>query len=321
MNYLDKELLRKGNIEAIYNVYMYLAHKTSPPPGETFKSVVHTLDEDLKNPFTAEWGEREILRLKILKSAVRFDSIIANSVIDNLTVSKSLMTACSFTKPDKSVSVVFKGTGSGEWLDNGEGLSGTPEENTYIFYTKDAKEAGRKTIYNDFATDRQVEALNWFYMTAAKCSWNEDTAITVSGHSKGGNKAQFVAINSSLPLLCISFDGQGFSPEALSALRKKHGAEYEKRRQRIYSFAAENDYVSVLGEPLIPQSNMYYFKSRGGVHYMEAIITAGGKLRRQCEQGRASEYVQGVSRTLMKKPPQLRRYITIGAMNIFQEKG
>ncbi len=320
MNYLDKELLKKANVEAIYNVYMYLAYKSTPAPKETFKSIVSTLEEDFKNPFTNTWSEREILRLKILKNAVRFDSVIANSVIENLIVSKSLMTACAFTKPDESVSIVFKGTGKSEWIDNGEGLSGIPEENTYIFYKKDGREEGRKTVYNDFATDQQVSALNWFYLTVAKCGWDKDTGITVSGHSKGGNKAQFVAINSDLPQLCISFDGQGFSPEALSALQKKHGAQYEKRRQSIYSFAAENDYVNVLGEPLVPPSNMYYFKSRGGVHYMEAILTSRGKLRRQCEQGKTSAHVQTLSRELMKKPPQLRSYITLGAMNIFQEK-
>ena len=318
MNYLDKELLQKANEEAIYNVYMYLAHKSVPKEKETFKSIVHTLEENFKNHSGQLWSDRDRRRLRILKNAMRFNSNLANSVIENLTVSKSLMTACSFLKPDKSISVVFKGTGEDEWIDNGEGLSGKAEENTYIFYENDRGETGRKTVYNDFATDSQVEALNWFSMTAAKCGWEEDAKITVSGHSKGGNKAQFVAINSMRPSLCLSFDGQGFSPEALKAFKNKLGLQYEKRRQCIHSFAAENDYVSVLGTPLVPKNNMYYFKSRMGVHHMDAILTDMGKLRRQCEQGALSVYVQSVSNELMQTPPLFRHPLATGVMSLFQ---
>lgn len=319
MNYLDKELLRKANEEAIYNVYMYLAHKSVPKEKETFKSIVHTLEENFKNHRGQLWSEREKRQLRILKNALRFNGNLANSVIEGLTVSKSLMTACCFLKPDKSISVVFKGTGEDEWIDNGEGLSGKSEENTYIFYEIGRGETGRKTVYNDFATDSQVDALNWFYMTAAKCGWEEDVQITVSGHSKGGNKAQFVTINSMRPSLCLSFDGQGFSPEALKAFKNKLGAQYEKRRQCIHSFAAENDYVNVLGTPLVPESNMYYFKSRIGIHPMDAILTDAGRLRRQCEQGAFSVYVQGVSAQLMQTPPHLRHPLTTTVMSFFQK--
>lgn len=319
MNYINKELLGKANEEAIYNVYMYLAHKSVPKPKETFKSIVHALEENFKSHSGQLWSDRDRRRLRILRNALRFNSNLANSVIENLTVSKSLMTACSFLKPDKSVSVVFKGTGDDEWIDNGEGLSGKSEENTYIFYENGAGETGRKTVYNDFATDSQVEALNWFSMTASTCGWEEDVQITVSGHSKGGNKAQFVTINSMRPSLCLSFDGQGFSPEALKAFKNKLGKEYEKRRQCIHSFAAENDYVSVLGTPLVPKNNMYYFKSRMGIHHMDAILTDMGKLRRQCEQGTLSMSVQGVSNDLMQTPPLLRHPLATTVMSFFQK--
>ena len=319
MNYINKELLKKANEEAIYNVYMYLAHKSVPKAKETFKSIVHTLEENYKNHSGQIWSDRDKRRLRILKNALRFSSNLANSVIESLTVSKSLMTACSFLKPDNSISVIFKGTGDDEWIDNGEGLSGKSEENTYIFYENGIGETGRKTVYNDFATDSQVEALNWFSMTAAKCGWEEDAQITVSGHSKGGNKAQFVAINSMRPSLCLSFNGQGFSPEALNAFKNKLGAQYEKRRQSIYSFAAENDYVNVLGKPLVPQNNMYYFKSRMGIHHMDSILTDMGKLRRQCEQGTLSMYVQDISGDLMQTPSYFRHPLATGVMSLFQK--
>lgn len=319
MNYISKELLKKANEEAVYNVYMYLAHKSVPKIKETFKSIVNTLENEFKNPIKKPWSEREKRRLKILKNAVRFNSNLANSVIESLTVSKSLMTACSFLKPDKSISVVFKGTGDDEWIDNGEGLSGKAEANTYILYEAGPDETGRKTVYNDFATDSQVQALNWFSMTAASCGWEKDAQITVSGHSKGGNKAQFVLVNSMRPSLCLSFDGQGFSPEALNSFKNRLGTQYEKRRQCIHSFAAENDYVSVLGKPLVPKTNMYYFKSRMGIHHIDAILTDTGKLRRQCEQGSLSMYVQGVSQELMQAPAFFRHPLATGVMSLFQK--
>lgn len=39
--------------------------------------------------------------------------------------------------------------------------------------------------------------------------------LTVSGHSKGGNKAQYVTIVTDRVERCLSQDGQGFSPEFL----------------------------------------------------------------------------------------------------------
>ena len=39
--------------------------------------------------------------------------------------------------------------------------------------------------------------------------------ITVTGHFKGGNKAQYVTIVTDRIGRCVSFDGQGFSKEFL----------------------------------------------------------------------------------------------------------
>ena len=52
--------------------------------------------------------------------------------------------------------------------------------------------------------------------------------IIVTGHSKGGNKAQYVTINSKYNDLidkCFSFDGQGMSPEAIEAFINRHGKD------------------------------------------------------------------------------------------------
>lgn len=319
MNYISEELLNKANEEAIYNLYLYLSHKTNPKENESLKAIIDNLENSLKSQKVVTWKDREIYRLNILKNAIKNNETLANSKIGNLTRSKSGLTACSFTRTDGSVSVVFKGTGSGEWIDNGEGLSGISEENTYMSYEDLGKIINIKIIENDYATDQQVEALNWFNKIYSQNNWDFSKGITVSGHSKGGNKAQFIAICSGLVNDCYSFDGQGFSPEALEFLKEEYKKEYEERRKRVNSFSADNDYVNVLGSRLVPKENIYYFKSNSGIHYLEAILDENGKLMPQSEQGNISQCVETVSSELMNMNPGLRQYVTLGVMNIFQK--
>lgn len=310
MKPLSTKILEKANEQAIYNLYLYLIHKDTPAEGETLQYIVKKLETELKS--SKSWKDRDIYRLKVLRNAVNNNPTLANSKISNITHSKSGLTACSFIKSDGNISVVFKGTGDGEWIDNGEGLSGIPEENLYITY------GIPKIIAKDYATDQQVEALNWFNGIAAKNVWNEQRNITVSGHSKGGNKAQFITVHSDLVDECYSFDGQGFSPEAITALKKQYGRKYLSRRQKINSISADNDYVNVLGERLATVNHIYFFKSFAGFHYLEAILDVNGRLRSQSEQGKLSKYIEKVSEDLMRLPPVLRQYATLGIMNVFQ---
>lgn len=315
MDPIHPKILEKANDAAIYTLYLYLAHKTAPADQDSLRTIVNGLEAAGK---TQDWNVRDRYRLHILKNAVDRRGSLADSRISNLTLSKSGSTACAFTNPNGQVFVVFRGTGGGEWIDNGEGLSGIPEENTYITYTQNGDVKSRETVQNDYATDQQVEALNWFRYIAAQNGWNEDTGITLAGHSKGGNKAQFVAIHSDLPDACFSFDGQGFSPEALAALKKQYPAEFPARRRNIRSFSADNDYVNVLGDRLMPDTQIYFFQSSLGFHYLEAMLDMDGRFQPQGEQGKLSQYIETVSQVLMRMQPALRQYVTLGVMNVFQ---
>lgn len=319
MQPVPDHMLKKANEAAIYNLYLYLAHITTPEEHATLRSIVADLEFQLKQSATYAWTGRDLYRFSILQGAVRHNDFLAESQISNLTVSKNGLNACSFTDQNKTVFVVFRGTGKGEWIDNGEGLSGVPEENTYKTYAKSGMELSRKTVAGDHATDQQVEALNWFAAIAAREGWSKETELILSGHSKGGNKAQFIAIHTDLAEACYSFDGQGFSPEALTAFQRQYGAKYETRRKRIHSFSADNDYINVLGERLMPTNQVYYFASRRGFHPLEAMLNVHGRLNRQSEQGRLSHYVQTVSEQLMRMEPHVRKYATLGVMNIFQQ--
>ncbi len=319
MNPIHSNVLKKANTAAVFNLYLYLSDKIPSFEKKQLLYIVPKLQSTLENSTSTEWSDRDILRLRILKNAVDRDIEIAYSEIGNLTISKSGLTACTFTTPKGNVFIVFRGTGSGEWIDNGKGLSGIPEENTYITYDNNGIAESYNTVQKDYATDQQTEALNWFNKIAAKNRWNKDTDIIVTGHSKGGNKAQFVTVHSDLVNECFSFDGQGFSPEALTYFRTQYGAEFTKRRRKIRSFATDNDYVNVLGERLMPKTQIHFFESFMGLHYIEAMLDDYGSFRPRCEQGELSRYIENVSKKLMDIRPLFRRYATVGIMNIFQK--
>lgn len=314
MNVPDNELIRCANTEAIFALYMYIAHKANPHQKQTLASITTELNLSLhKKP----WKGRDKKRLQILTNAVTADPVLAESRIVEFTRSRNGMTACAFTKPNGEFSVSFRGTGKGEWIDNGEGLSGIPEENIYLFYGENGKPI-HKTVTQDYATDQQVQALNWFRYILAKNQWNTPASIVLSGHSKGGNKAQFVTAHSDLVRVCYSFDGQGFSPEALTMLQERHSNAYDTRRQRMIGISADNDYVNVLGKHLIPEQNLFFLESDTGLHYLEAMMDDSGSFHAPCEQGNLSRYIQTVSDEIMEMPPAIRQYATLGVMNLLQ---
>ena len=308
----------RANEAAIYSLYMYLAIKSVPPEHSTFNYVVNKLVGAMEKHQPAEWSQREIYRLNILKNALKRAPSLGKSVIGDLILSKSGSSVCTFTNDRGEVYVIFRGTGDGEWIDNGEGLSGIPEKNTYITYGKGGVPTSYSMTDNDYATDSQTEALNRFNLLAAENCWDKDTHIIISGHSKGGNKAQFITMHSDIIDECYSFDGQGFSPEAIEQLKERTGAEFETRRRKIASISADNDYVSVLGLPIMPEEQRYYLESSYGIHHMEAILETDGRLRPFCDQGSLSRYVESVSKELMSIRPTLRKHATLGIMNIFQ---
>ncbi len=298
------------NHAALYNVYVNLL-QDEPPNAERFGDAVARLQESQEHP-------RDGALLLRLQNALADGRLSYDTVIDSVSFSPDGATSAVFTEPDGQTHVVFRGTGNGEWIDNGTGLSGIAEDNTYVTYDRHGRPLSRVTVTDDFATDQQVAALNEFYRIAAEKRWNGTRRIFLSGHSKGGNKAMFIALHTALIEACFSFNGQGFSPEALQQLQENAGVHWEERRARLFSICADNDYVSALGKQPMPQENIVFLKSVGGWHTLESILDMRGRLRPRTAQGRVAQYVQSVSDTLMRMPPATRQYATRGVMNVFQ---
>ena len=97
-------------------------------------------------------------------------------------------------------------------------------------------------------TKAQVEALQFIEMLSSK-------DITVVGHSKGGNKAQYVSILSPKVSRGVSFDSQGFSGEFLH----KYADEINKHAAKIKSYSLSTDFVHPLLYKLPGVTQLYVY--------------------------------------------------------------
>lgn len=96
--------------------------------------------------------------------------------------------------------------------------------------------------------------------------------ITVVGHSKGGNKAQYVTLLSDKVDRCVSVDGQGFSPE----FYEKYYAEVQAKGGLIINYYKDGDFVNILLLP-VPGSNQVGLTTSPDVtnvdfHHLESVF-------------------------------------------------
>ena len=110
--------------------------------------------------------------------------------------------------------VGFKGTeGDAEWIDNLSGLCKVP-------------------------TPYQQSALDW-YKSLDLSSYD---IITVTGHSKGGNKSKFITLMDDSVDNCFAMDGQGFNDEFI----RKYAYTIREYQDKILNINAESDFVNIL---------------------------------------------------------------------------
>lgn len=70
----------------------------------------------------------------------------------------------------------------------------------------------------------------------------EDSYVTVTGHSKGGNKAKYITVLDSSVDRCVSFDGQGFSDEFMTEYQE----QISQNQNKIENHNVDYDYVNLL---------------------------------------------------------------------------
>lgn len=125
--------------------------------------------------------------------------------------------------------VIFAGTGPGEWPDNCAGA-----------YLADS--------------EQQLRALNWFEEAVVPRGYAH---VVASGHSKGGNKAMYLAIQEPETLDgAVSFDGQGFSRQFKAA----YATAIDAHAGKIRAYALDNDFVNGLLNPISLPENRLFLK-------------------------------------------------------------
>ena len=288
----------------VLNTFMYLDYKDATE-GESLRQIIADLTEH------PDYGGGGIHygEYTVLKEAVE------TKEIGELTISRQSINmgydpgtaACTFSTPDgETVYIVYRGTGDGEWPDNGLGMTQT-------------------------ATVQQKRALEYFEEVVDDMKLTAEQRVVVTGHSKGGNKAQFVTMETKyeeIADVCYSVDGQGFSDAAIRNWKRVYTEDgFERRRTKIYGIHGENDYVSVLGNSIIKKEQISYVKTpvnKGdfvGYHDIKYMFSsleydeAAGEYvnvfhgRSNCrvtEKGKIGAYAENLSHRLMNLPAEKR---------------
>lgn len=212
---------------------------------------------------------------------------LRNLRIKNVESYKSGMRSACFVDDENNATVVFRGTATvNEWKDNGQG--------TY-----------------KYETIEQIDALNYI-------NGLEYDNITVTGHSKGGNKAQYVTILSPKIRKCISVNGQGFSDEFIN----KYKEEINKNKAKIISLNAKYDYVNCLFNSIAGE--YYYIQTEIQInpfdyHKGNIILDESGNLRQKTNESIFSKIINHFSISLISDLPENIEYsIVNGIINIIE---
>ena len=170
--------------------------------------------------------------IRILQ-AIEKDEKLCNLIIHDVTSEESSgFRAATFTSDTENI-IIFTGTTEvEEWLDNGVG--------GYSVETP--------------AQERALDYVNRLNLV-------NNNPFTVSGHSKGGNLAQYVTLFASDPVIdkCLSFDGQGFSNELCETNDYKDALK--RNQDKMYMVSSSGDYVNVLFNSAILDKNKMYVKA------------------------------------------------------------
>jgi len=189
---------------------------------------------------TAKERETEII---IPGSDAKYKVIATSNIGSNKFDKRELIAYAVQNSETKEIYIVYRGTGDGKWIDNAIGL----------FQDKSPIQENAQKFYDNVIEKHVIGNPN-------------PCRIVVTGHSKGGNLAQYVTMTSKYGELvnnCYSIDGQGFSQKAVEGFKARWGDQYNSQISKMYSVNGQNDYVDPLGIVIIPESRTFYVKDDG----------------------------------------------------------
>lgn len=225
------EILSEAEVTMLLNTYMYFNYGEATD-GQSVKEIINTLPSDVMSEHKKEYA--------ILSDAInnpQVGDLKITCQAKDMGYNKGTNAATFINEADDKVYVIFRGTGDGEWYDNGSGLSKAE-------------------------TAQQKEAVEYFDEVVKTLNINDQTKLYAGGHSKGGNKVQYITMeskNSDLITATYSVDGQAHSDAAIKKWKKSYSQdEYAKRVSKIYGINGANDFISVLGTSIILKENISY---------------------------------------------------------------
>lgn len=274
------------DISAVFDAFVYLDDQQYNYEGATLKYIMSEIGKGYE-----DLTEENKQYFNDIQDAMKKMPELENYVLVGQSshasdIPTTLLWACTFQSPNNDYYVAYRGTGDGKWLDNGEGMYKT-------------------------STVMQESAADYFDTIVEKWELSESDNIIVTGHSKGGNSAQYVTLaskNADLIDTCYSLDGQGFSKKAIEEFKNQLGYQYQVRIDKMYSINGENDYVHDLGIAVIPSDRTYFVAtpdgtSIGGMHGLQYMIVDGEiilDLDNPVQQGPMGGFAKKLSAEMMK---------------------
>lgn len=259
------------------------------------REIITKMEADIlngKNMNLCEMSNEEWLALI---DSVKKDPILLKYVVQEYKEDPTGMRVACFvddTSNPQNVNVVFRGTsGDYEWHDNGEG---------------------------GYLSDTRQQEMAADYVNGLPEKFGSE--MTVTGHSKGGNKAQYVTIVTDRIERCVSFDGQGFSQEFL----EKYAEPIDKKSERILSISASDDFVncllfSIAGTKIYieteSQEQFIYY------HKPNILLDENGEIRAQTEQAFLSKAINEYTTYLITNISEPERSVTIDGLIALLEDG
>ena len=199
----------------------------APGDGQTVGQVAQQMLDHLhdRGPDQAydfkTYGDMETALTAILHDPTLSNMQIAAADKDGTGNLHYIVTTPEGQGPREAV-VIFSGTtGYREWHD-------------------DFVAGGQTDTPDGVSSEVQVEMLAWYQKHQDILS--QCDIVTTSGHSKGGNTAQYIALMDGSVDRCVSLDGEGFSDDFVA----KYHDLIAMRQNKIVNYAADSDYVNIL---------------------------------------------------------------------------
>lgn len=198
------------------------------------------------------------------------------------------------------------------------------EGNIHIhhFGTGDGNWAGNHVNYDDepSVSDQQRWSADFFEKVYNEhCANDPSKRITVSGHSQGGNTAQYVIINSEhgdAIEMCVTISAPSFSTALIDELKRQQGEDaFLSKCEKIWSYDGDNDFVSALGqECIVPEGQRRYIElqsprdengniSPARLHDIKGYINENGEVVISDKEGAFREFARALNESIKKLPP------------------